>query len=212
MSDLHVLYSIQARYAVQSSIRRSLPDVPVQEPTFNKVVVVVALSGDLLTVVSSLTTVYLYMVTASNLRFPFSSGSYLFGQHWGETEYLSTQPWSIPGYIVGAHFVFGTGITGAAVQIFLVRMLYALHAFSFDLTKRWFWLPILGLFIMTGVVGAGITVGSLFLDSSIHARDALVKTVYRKSQQSETIYIIGTDLYLLTRHTLEVSLALRTKQ
>jgi hypothetical protein len=64
-------------------------------------------------------------------------------------------------------------------------MLYALHAFSFDLyvqliikplrTKRWFWLPILGLFIMTGVVGAGITVGSLFLDSSIHARDALVK-------------------------------------
>ncbi|KAJ7848357.1 hypothetical protein B0H14DRAFT_2768096 [Mycena olivaceomarginata] len=144
-----------------------------REPTFNKVVVVVALSGDLLTVVSSLTTVYLYMVT-----------------HWGETEYLSTQPWSIPGYIVG------TGITGAAVQIFLVRMLYAL-------TKRWFWLPILGLFIMTGVVGAGITVGSLFLDSSIHARDALVKWVTVWLAGSIAADISITAIFVIKLRTLK---------
>ncbi|KAJ7898816.1 hypothetical protein B0H14DRAFT_2674401, partial [Mycena olivaceomarginata] len=127
-----------------------------------------------------LTTVYLYMVT-----------------HWGETEYLSTQPWSIPGYIVG------TGITGAAVQIFLVRMLYALHAFSFDLTKRWFWLPILGLFIMTGVVGAGITVSSLFLDSSIHARDALVKWVTVWLAGSIAADISITAIFVIKLQTLK---------
>ncbi|KAJ7066900.1 hypothetical protein B0H15DRAFT_872079 [Mycena belliarum] len=117
------------------------------DAAFNKIMVLIALTGDTLTVVACLSSTYLYMVT-----------------HWGEQAYLISQPWGIAGYVTG------TGITGAAVQIFLTRML-------FRLTKQWFWLPIIGLFIAVGVAGAGATAGTLILDSSIAARPGLVKWV-----------------------------------
>ncbi|KAJ7688244.1 hypothetical protein B0H17DRAFT_1332191 [Mycena rosella] len=92
------------------------------DPAFNRIVVLAALTGDTLTVVACLSSTYLYMVT-----------------HWGEDSYLATQPWGIAGYVVG------TGITGAAVQIFLTRMV-------FSVTKQWIWLPMIGLFIAGGLV------------------------------------------------------------
>ncbi|KAJ7683871.1 hypothetical protein B0H17DRAFT_1204860 [Mycena rosella] len=96
-----------------------------------KRMVLIALTGDTLTVIACLSSTYLYMVT-----------------HWGEDSYLATQPWGIAGYVIG------TGITGAAVQIFLTRML-------FNLTKQWIWLPVIGLFIAVGIAGAGATAGGL---------------------------------------------------
>ncbi|KAJ7732168.1 hypothetical protein B0H16DRAFT_1582220 [Mycena metata] len=118
-----------------------------RDPTFNKVLVLIALAGDILTVFACLSATYLYMVS-----------------HWGQASYLATQPWCIAGYVIG------TGITGGAVQIFLTRMLYTL-------TKQWVWLPILGLFITVGVAGAGITAGHLIINSSISGREELVKWV-----------------------------------
>ncbi|KAJ7640195.1 hypothetical protein B0H17DRAFT_1216652 [Mycena rosella] len=117
------------------------------DPAFNKIMVLVALTGDILTVVACLSSTYLYMVT-----------------HWGEDSYLATQPWGIAGYVIG------TGITGAAVQIFLTRML-------FSLTKQWMWLPVIGLFIAVGIAGAGATAGTLIINTSIASRGGLVKWV-----------------------------------
>ncbi|KAJ7499886.1 hypothetical protein FB451DRAFT_1549383 [Mycena latifolia] len=118
-----------------------------RDPVFNKVMVLIALSGDILTVVACLSATYLYMVT-----------------HWGELPYLAAQPWGVAGYVIG------TGITGATVQIFLTRMLFAL-------TKQWIWIPIIGLFIMVGMAGAGATAGTLILNTSISSREGLVKWV-----------------------------------
>ncbi|KAJ7642547.1 hypothetical protein B0H17DRAFT_1339210 [Mycena rosella] len=115
------------------------------DPAFNRIVVLAALTGDTLTVVACLSSTYLYMVT-----------------HWGEDSYLATQPWGIAGYVVG------TGITGAAVQIFLTRMV-------FSVTKQWIWLPMIGLFIAVGIAGAGATAGSLIINTSIASRGGLVK-------------------------------------
>ncbi|KAJ6579652.1 hypothetical protein DFH09DRAFT_1147176 [Mycena vulgaris] len=118
-----------------------------RDPMFNKIIVLVALAGDILTVVACLSSTYLYMVS-----------------HWGELPYLAGQPWGIAGYVAG------TGVTGAAVQIFLTRMVYML-------TKQWFWIPIIGLFIMVGIAGAGATSGTLILETAISSREGLVKWV-----------------------------------
>ncbi|KAJ7794065.1 hypothetical protein B0H14DRAFT_3497389 [Mycena olivaceomarginata] len=118
-----------------------------RDPTFNKIMVLIALAGDILTVVACLSATYLYMVS-----------------HWGELPYLAAQPWGVAGYVIG------TGITGATVQIFLTRMV-------FSLTKQWIWLPVIGLFIMVGIAGAGATAGTLIMDTSISGREALVKWV-----------------------------------
>ncbi|KAJ7290149.1 hypothetical protein C8J57DRAFT_1458800 [Mycena rebaudengoi] len=117
------------------------------DPFFNKIMVLIALTGDILTVFACLSATYLYMVT-----------------HWGEESYLAAQPWSIAGYVIG------TGITGAAVQIFLTRML-------FSLTKQWIWIPLIGVFICVGLAGAGATAGTLIMETSISSREHLVKWV-----------------------------------
>ncbi|KAJ7487989.1 hypothetical protein FB451DRAFT_1390953 [Mycena latifolia] len=83
------------------------------------------------------------------------------GTHWGELPYLTFQPWGIPGYFVS------TGITGAAVQIFL----------DAHVVQLWIWILVIGLFIAVGVAGAGTTAGTSILDSSISGREALVKYV-----------------------------------
>ncbi|KAJ7078769.1 hypothetical protein C8R44DRAFT_863044 [Mycena epipterygia] len=117
------------------------------DPVFNKIMVLIALSGDILTVFACLSSTYLYMVS-----------------HWGEVDYVVSQPWGIAGYVIG------TGITGAAVQIFLTRMV-------FNLTRQWFWLPILALFIMVGLAGAGATAATLLVERAISSREGLVKWV-----------------------------------
>ncbi|KAJ7847605.1 hypothetical protein B0H14DRAFT_3453686 [Mycena olivaceomarginata] len=118
-----------------------------RDPVFNKIMVLTALSGDILTVFACLSSTYLYMVS-----------------HWGELDYVASQPWGIAGYVIG------TGITGAAVQIFLARMV-------FNLTNQWIWLPILALFIMVGLAGAGATAATLIVSRAISSRQGLVKWV-----------------------------------
>ncbi|KAJ7037280.1 hypothetical protein C8F04DRAFT_421737 [Mycena alexandri] len=118
-----------------------------RDPVFNKIMVLTALAGDILTVFACLSSTYLYMVS-----------------HWGELDYVASQPWGIAGYVIG------TGITGAAVQIFLARMV-------FNLTNQWIWLPILALFIMVGLTGAGATAATLIVSRAISSRKGLVKWV-----------------------------------
>ncbi|KAJ7215226.1 hypothetical protein C8J57DRAFT_1396811 [Mycena rebaudengoi] len=118
-----------------------------RDPVFNKIMVLTAVSGDILTVFACLSSTYLYTVS-----------------HWGELDYVASQPWGIAGYVIG------TGITGAAVQIFLARMV-------FKLTKQWIWLPILALFIMVGLTGAGATAATLIVSRAISSRKGLVKWV-----------------------------------
>ncbi|KAJ7739338.1 hypothetical protein B0H16DRAFT_1729430 [Mycena metata] len=111
---------------------------------FNKIMVLIALAGDILGVFASLSMVYYYMVS-----------------HWGEVAVLTTQPWTYPA------FVLSIGITGGAVQIFLTRMAYTL-------TKQWFWIPIIGSFIMVAFAGVGLTAGHLIADSSLASREKLI--------------------------------------
>ncbi|KAJ7485885.1 hypothetical protein FB451DRAFT_1392609 [Mycena latifolia] len=114
---------------------------------FNKVCVVAALASDFITVFGCLSSVYLYMVT-----------------HWGNETYIESQPWCIPVYVIG------TGITATIVQVWLTRMVWTL-------TRQWFWLPVIGIFIVTGITGSAATGGQIFLDSSYASRVALVKYV-----------------------------------
>ncbi|CAK5265479.1 unnamed protein product [Mycena citricolor] len=114
---------------------------------FNKISVLSAFACDILTVFCSAVTSYLYMVT-----------------HWGSEDYIGTQPWSIPVYILG------TACTAAIVQIWLTRMVY-------NLTRQWYWLPIIALFILTGIVGGAATSAQLFINSSYTGRPALVRYV-----------------------------------
>ncbi|KAJ7741710.1 hypothetical protein B0H16DRAFT_1890449 [Mycena metata] len=111
---------------------------------FNKIMVLTALAGDILGVFASLSMVYYYMVS-----------------HWGEVAVLTTQPWTYPAFVVSI------GITGGAVQIFLTRMAYTL-------TKQWFWIPVIGSFIMVVFAGVGLTAGHLIADSSLAAREKLI--------------------------------------
>ncbi|KAJ7309413.1 hypothetical protein DFH08DRAFT_1049688 [Mycena albidolilacea] len=87
---------------------------------------------------------------------------YLIGA--SDQTYLESQPWCIPVYIIG------TGTTATVVQVWLTRMVW-------NLTRQWWWIPIIGGLIATGTVGAGATAGQLFRDSSYAGRFALVKYV-----------------------------------
>ncbi|KAJ7587202.1 hypothetical protein C8J56DRAFT_93079 [Mycena floridula] len=138
-----------------------------RDPAFNKIMVLIALAGDILTVFACLSSTYLYTVT-----------------HWGEQEYVLAQPWGVAGYVIG------TGITGAAVQIFLTRML-------FNLTKQWLWLPVLGLFICVGLAGAGATAGTLILNTALSSRGGLVKwvTVWLSGCIAADTFITGILVY-----------------
>ncbi|KAJ7739335.1 hypothetical protein B0H16DRAFT_1891062 [Mycena metata] len=109
---------------------------------FNKIMVLIALAGDILGVFASLSMVYYYMVS-----------------HWGEVAVLTTQTYPA--------FVVSIGITGGAVQIFLTRMAYTL-------TKQWFWIPVIGSFIMVVFAGVGLTAGHLVVDSSLAEREKLI--------------------------------------
>ncbi|KAF8203511.1 hypothetical protein K438DRAFT_1964988 [Mycena galopus ATCC 62051] len=139
-----------------------------RDPVFNKIMVLTALSGDILTVFACVSSSYLYMVSVSDHAMLSTSQqrlTYFFhGKHWGELDYVASQPWGIAGYVIG------TGITGAAVQIFLTRMV-------FNLTQQWIWLPILALFIMVGLTGAGATAATLITSRAISSREGLVKWV-----------------------------------
>ncbi|KAJ7711396.1 hypothetical protein B0H16DRAFT_1804305 [Mycena metata] len=115
-----------------------------RDPMFNKIIVLIALAGDILGIYASLAMVYYHMVS-----------------HWGDVPSLTTQPWTYPAYVVSI------GITGGAVQIFLTRMTY-------KLTKQWFWIPVIGSFIMVVFVGAGLTAAHLIVDSSLAQREKLV--------------------------------------
>ncbi|KAJ7887063.1 hypothetical protein B0H14DRAFT_2696447 [Mycena olivaceomarginata] len=84
---------------------------------------------------------------------------------WANMVLFTLEPWGIAGYVIG------TGITGAAVQIFLARMVFNLS------DKQWIWLPILALFIMVGLAGAGATAATLIVSRAISSRQGLVKWV-----------------------------------
>ncbi|KAJ6544985.1 hypothetical protein DFH09DRAFT_658171 [Mycena vulgaris] len=114
---------------------------------FNKISVVACLASDFVTVFMCCSSAYLYMVT-----------------HWGSESYVASQPWCIPVYIIG------TGITATIVQVWLTRMVY-------NLTKQWFWIPFIAVFILVGLVGAAATAAHIFSDSSYTARTALVTYV-----------------------------------
>lgn len=45
-------------------------------------------------------------------------------------------------------------------------------------TNQWIWLPILALFIMVGLAGAGATAATLIVSRAISSRGGLVKSVY----------------------------------
>ncbi|KAJ7067383.1 hypothetical protein C8F01DRAFT_1121120 [Mycena amicta] len=110
---------------------------------FNKACVLGALASDTMATTAILAACYLYMVT-----------------HWGSQDFIATQPWGIPVYIVG------TVVTAAIVQIWLTRMIY-------NLTKQWFWIPIVGLVILTALVFGGATAAQIFINPSYTGRVAL---------------------------------------
>ncbi|KAJ7136844.1 hypothetical protein C8R44DRAFT_868943 [Mycena epipterygia] len=114
---------------------------------FNKASVLVAVSSDFTTVFACLSANYLYLVT-----------------HWGTQPYLLTQPWCVAVYVVS------TSISSGAVQLWLARMVV-------NLTKQWVWIPVISIFILAGLTGAGATAGLLVIDSSYAARGGLIKWV-----------------------------------
>ncbi|KAJ7728806.1 hypothetical protein DFH07DRAFT_850779 [Mycena maculata] len=114
---------------------------------FNQASVIVALLSDFTTVFACLSACYLYMVT-----------------HWGTESYLLTQPWCAAVYVVG------TSISAAVIQLWLARMVW-------NLTKQWYWLPIISVCILVGLTGAGATAGLIVIDSSYSAREGLVKWI-----------------------------------
>ncbi|KAJ7701377.1 hypothetical protein B0H17DRAFT_185750 [Mycena rosella] len=116
-----------------------------RDAMFNKVFVLVALASDFTTVFACLSQNYLYLVT-----------------HWGTTSYLLTQPWCVPVYVVGS------SISAAVVQFWLARMV-------FNLTKQWIWIPVISVFILAGLTGAGVIASLLVIDSSYAARPGLIK-------------------------------------
>ncbi|KAJ7701376.1 hypothetical protein B0H17DRAFT_1045206 [Mycena rosella] len=118
-----------------------------RDAMFNKVFVLMALASDFTTVFACLSANYLYLVT-----------------HWGATSYLLTQPWCVPVYVVS------TSISSAVVQFWLARMV-------FNLTKQWIWIPVISVFILAGLTGAGVSAGLLVIDSSYAARPGLIKWV-----------------------------------
>ncbi|KAJ7741702.1 hypothetical protein B0H16DRAFT_1728478 [Mycena metata] len=128
---------------------------------FNKIMVLIALAGDILGVFASLSMVYYYMVShwgevVRAALLAFQNSALTFAQ-----AVLTTQPWTYPAFVVSI------GITGGAVQIFLTRMAYTL-------TKQWFWIPIIGSFIMVAFAGVGLTAGHLIADSSLASREKLI--------------------------------------
>lgn len=89
------------------------------------------------------------------------------------------RPWCIAVYVVG------TSISSAIVQLWLARMVFKLYVLNFQFryfcvnltcrTKQWIWIPIISLFILAGLTGAGVTTSLLVIDSSYAARGGLVK-------------------------------------
>jgi hypothetical protein len=48
-------------------------------------------------------------------------------------------------------------------------------------TQQWIWVPIIGLFIMVGLAGAGATAGTLIMVRALSSREGLVKYVSFKT-------------------------------
>ncbi|KAF7312671.1 hypothetical protein MIND_00281400 [Mycena indigotica] len=114
---------------------------------FNKACVLGALVSDTVTTVAVMVSCYLYTVT-----------------HWGNEAYLGIQPWCMPAYVLG------TTLTAMIVQAWLVKMIYTL-------TRQWFWLPIIVLLVLTGVVGGCLVASHLINDPTYVGRDSLVREV-----------------------------------
>ncbi|KAJ7692399.1 hypothetical protein B0H17DRAFT_1061390 [Mycena rosella] len=116
-----------------------------RDAIFNKVSVLITLASDFTTVFACLSQNYLYLVT-----------------HWGTTSYLLAQPWCVPVYVVSS------AITAGVVQFWLARMVC-------NLTKQWIWIPVISVFILAGLTGAGAIASLLVIDSSYAARLGLIK-------------------------------------
>ncbi|KAF7343201.1 hypothetical protein MVEN_01751300 [Mycena venus] len=148
---------------------------------FNKISVLCALASDFMTVFACLSVAYLYLVT-----------------HWGSETYIKSQPRTFPVYIIG------TGVTATIVQIWLTRMV-------FNLTKQWMWLPLIGLFIFTGLVGAVATASNVFIDPSYAGRDADVRYVTIWLSGSAAADVIITGVLVWTFRTLKTNFASTTE-
>ncbi|KAJ6586440.1 hypothetical protein DFH09DRAFT_1308468 [Mycena vulgaris] len=77
--------------------------------------------------------------------------------------------WDIPSEPTVVHSALqslGPVSQPAVVQVWLTRMVW-------NLTRQWFWIPTIGVFILTGITGSGATAGQIFLDSSYTSRLAL---------------------------------------
>ncbi|KAJ7884244.1 hypothetical protein B0H13DRAFT_2537526 [Mycena leptocephala] len=142
---------------------------------FNKISVLGALASDFMTVFACLSVNYLYLVT-----------------HWGNETYIKSQPRVFPVYIIG------TGVTATIVQIWLTRMV-------FNLTKQWMWPPLIALFILTGLAGAGATAFHIFIDPSYTGRDAVVRYVTIWLSGSAAADVIITGLLVWTFRTLKTN-------
>ncbi|KAJ7133999.1 hypothetical protein C8R43DRAFT_1205545 [Mycena crocata] len=114
---------------------------------FNKGTVILSLCTDTVTVLCSLIVVYLYTVS-----------------HWGEGEYLLTQPWAVPCSTISA------ALTNIIVQIWLTVMVY-------KLTKQWIWPVLIGLLILPGLPSAIYTAHLLLGDLSYAGHLGLDKSV-----------------------------------
>lgn len=62
-------------------------------------------------------------------------------------------------------------VRGRLPMLFLARLTLVSR------TKQWIWLPILALFIMVGLTGAGATAATLIVSRAISSRKGLVKSV-----------------------------------
>ncbi|KAJ7777477.1 hypothetical protein B0H14DRAFT_329386 [Mycena olivaceomarginata] len=142
---------------------------------FNRISVLGTLASDFMTVFACLSVNYLYLIT-----------------HWGNETYIKSQPRVFSVYIIG------TGVTATIVQIWLTRMV-------FNLTKQWIWPPLIGLFILTGLVGASASASNIFNNPSYTGRDAVVRYVTIWLSGSAAADVIITGVLVWTFRTLKTN-------
>ncbi|KAJ7833930.1 hypothetical protein B0H14DRAFT_2799765 [Mycena olivaceomarginata] len=75
----------------------------------------------------------------------------------------------------------------------------------FNLTKQWIWPPLIGLFILTGLVGASASASHIFNNPSYTGRDAVVRYVTIWLSGSAAADVIITGVLVWTFRTLKTN-------
>ncbi|KAJ7876968.1 hypothetical protein B0H13DRAFT_2347387 [Mycena leptocephala] len=78
-------------------------------------------------------------------------------------------------------------------------------------TKQWIWLPLIALFILTGLAGAGATAFHIFINPSYTGRDAVVRYVTIWLSGSAVADVIITGLLVWTFRTLKTNFVSTTE-